>query len=150
MLNREQKEGNSLSMENIWISSKHASWFPYPHPHGLWRQLASTELLQMSNTENGCKPWSQRLFVFYPESNSFPWSLRSAAQSSDRQFFSNQVWRGKSKVHSSYDLILSKHPTQWLYIQTRGQCCVVVLGAIQQPFHPGRPQIFILSDLSFN
>lgn len=46
---------------------------------------------------------------FYPDSNSFPWSLRSAAQSSDRQFFSNQVWRGNSKVHSSYDLILLVH-----------------------------------------
>lgn len=103
-----------------------------------------------------CYKWlSQRMDVnckvnvfFYPESNSFPWSLRSAAQSSDRQFFSNQVWRGKSKVHSSYDLIQSKHWTYWLYIQTRGQCCVV--GAIQQMFFTGRPKIFTLSDPFIN
>lgn len=46
--------------------------------------------------------------VFYPESSSLPWSLRSAAQSSDRQFFSNRVWGGNSKVHSSYDLMQPK------------------------------------------
>lgn len=82
-----------------------------------------------------CEVW-----FFYPESSSFPWSLRSAAQSSDRQFFSNQVWRGNSKVHSSYDLMLSVHCKHQLCARTRGQYCVGV-GANRWIFlYPERPQ----------
>ncbi len=55
----------------------------------------------------------------YPESSSFPWSLRSAAQSSDRQFFSNHVCEVKQSTgclpHCQYN---PRRDTS-----TRGCCC---------------------------
>lgn len=112
------------------------SCFHYPHPHGLWRQPASPvywKKRQRQRMNLNCEVEGCWFVFFYPESNSFPWSLRSAAQSSDRQFFSNQVWRGNSKVHSWYDLMLPAHSTHRRHAQTRGQCCFVE-GAIQNIF----------------
>ena len=115
-------------------SMRHGSTLPTPTWPMTSACFLSTEE-KAEKAEHESKLW-RKLKVFYPESSSFPWSLRSAAQSSDRQFFSNQVWGGNSKVHSSYDLM---HRTHQLHIQTRGQCCVVV----GVDSYPGRPKSLV-------
>lgn len=87
---------------------------------------------------------------FYPESNSFPWSLRSAAQSSDRQFFSNQVWRGNSKVHSSYDLMLSMPSKHRPIFRLGGSVVLLLELRTESTFWSRKARFFTLSLLSFN
>lgn len=135
-----KKRGNSLSMEKHMDILQACVMVPLPTP--TWPMTSARFLSPeaKAKTERECKLWSQK--VFYPESSIFPWSLRSAAQSSDRQFFSNQVWWGNSKVHRSYDLMLAAHRTH--------TDCTFGLGGSVVLLLELRVTIFAPSDLSFN
>lgn len=87
-------KGTSLSMEKHMDVLQTCVMVPLPTPT---RLITSVQCLWTESRDTQIEAQLQSGRFFHPESRSFPWSLRSAAQSSDRQFFSNQVWRGSAK-----------------------------------------------------